>query len=334
MKDVLTSAREVLDIEAQAILQIKERLDKGFEDAVRLILESPGKVVTTGIGKSGIVARKITATLASTGTTSVFLHPVEAQHGDLGMVSRGDVVLALSNSGGTAELVGLLPALKNAGAKIVSLTGGLNSELARASDAVVDCQVEREACPLGLAPTTSTTAALAVGDALAIVLMQSHRFKEEDFRARHPAGKLGEHLSLKVSEVALLDGERIPSVSADSPGSTALRIMDKGDIGTVLITKDNKLLGIFTDGDIRRCILQGVDLSKTPVSQVMSAGPMTVSPNDKAAHALQIMEHKLISALPIVDEDMQVLGIVHLHDLLGRGQVSFNGLANGSNSKG
>ena len=330
MSDILKTAEEVLELEAQGILQLKERLGEGFKGAVRLILDSPGKVITTGIGKSGIVARKIMATLASTGTTAVFLHPVEAQHGDLGIVSPGDVVLALSNSGETAELLDLLPALKDAGAKLIAFTGGLDSVLASYADAVVDCKVEREACPLNLAPTTSTTASLAMGDALAIVLMNNRHFKEDDFRARHPAGKLGERLSLTVSEVMLLGAEKLPSVGPEASGAEALRVMDRGDIGTVLIMRDDRLLGIFTDGDVRRILLKGVDLAGARVSDLMTPDPMCISPHDKAAHALTIMESKLITALPIVDESKNVLGVVHLHDLLGRGQLSFKALANGS----
>ena len=332
MSQYLKTAKDVLELEARGILQLKDRLGEGFEKAVKLILESKGKVVTTGIGKSGIVGRKIMATLASTGTTAVYLHPVEAQHGDLGVVSRGDVVLALSNSGETRELVELLPALKEAGAKLIAFTGGLESALAQAADAVVDCKVEREACPLNLAPTTSTTASLAMGDALAVVLMENRHFKEDDFRARHPAGKLGERLSLTVSQVMTLGGDRTPSVGPEASGAEALKVMDRGDIGTVLITRGQTLLGIFTDGDVRRKLLEGVNLAETPVSQLMTPDPLCIHPDDKAAHALTIMESKLITALPLVDQDGRLLGVVHLHDLLGRGEVSFKALANGRGS--
>ncbi|MBI5522339.1 MAG: KpsF/GutQ family sugar-phosphate isomerase [Desulfarculus sp.] len=319
---ILKSARRVLTLEAEAILRLKPRLGHSFEQAVGLILASPGKVIATGIGKSGIVARKIMATLNSTGTNAIFLHPVEALHGDLGMVQEGDVVLALSHSGETVELLYLLPALKERGAKVVALTGGLHSPLAAAADLVIDCGVEREACPLGLAPTTSTTAALAMGDALAVVLIEKRRFKAEDFRRHHPGGKLGERLSLKVSQV-MLSGDQVPVIGAKASAAQAVKVIDQGDLGTVLITSRGKLLGIYTDGDVRRAVLKGLDLTSLRVEQVMTRDPKAVGPETMAAEALHIMEEKLITALPIVGPRGRVLGIVHLHDLLGRGQVSF-----------
>ncbi|MFH1036121.1 MAG: KpsF/GutQ family sugar-phosphate isomerase [Pseudomonadota bacterium] len=333
MSSILKSARRVLTLEAEAILKLKPRLGASFEQAVKLILTSPGKVIATGIGKSGIVARKIMATLNSTGTNAVFLHPVEALHGDLGTVEAGDVVLALSHSGETVELLYLLPALKERGATVVAFTGGMDSPLAQAADLVIDCGVEREACPLGLAPTTSTTAALAMGDALAVVLIEKRRFKAEDFRQRHPGGKLGERLSLKVSQV-MLEGDRVPCIGAKASAARAVEVIDQGDLGTVLITSRGVLLGIYTDGDVRRAVLGGLDLSALRVEQVMTRDPQAVGPETMAAEALHIMEQKLISALPIVNAKRRVLGIVHLHDLLGRGQVSFgnhqpSGPANG-----
>ncbi|RJX29766.1 MAG: KpsF/GutQ family sugar-phosphate isomerase [Desulfarculus sp.] len=325
MSEVLKTARQVLSIEAEGILRLKQRLNASFEQAVELILASPGKVITTGIGKSGIVARKITATLNSTGTTSLFLHPVEALHGDLGMVLAGDVVLALSHSGRTEELSRLVPQLKRHGAKVVALTGGLDSPLARAADLVVDCGVEREACPLGLAPTASTTAALAMGDALAVVLMDKRRLKPEDFRRHHPGGSLGQRLNLKVSQV-MTKGPAVPSVRPSAAAAAAVKVIDQGDLGTVLITSRGRLLGIFTDGDLRRALLAGADLASTPVSQVMTKDPLTVGPEAQAAEALHQMEAKQITALPVVDDHGKVLGLLHLHDLLGRGSLSFNGL--------
>ncbi|CAO0823201.1 arabinose-5-phosphate isomerase [Desulfarculales bacterium] len=256
MSSILKSARRVLTLEAEAILRLKTRLGPSFEQAVELILNSPGKVIATGIGKSGIVARKIMATLNSTGTSAIFLHPVEALHGDLGTVQDGDVVLAFSHSGETVELLYLLPALKERRAKVVAFTGGLTSPLALAADLVIDCGVEREACPLGLAPTTSTTAALAMGDALAVVLIEKRRFKAEDFRQRHPGGKLGERLSLKVSQV-MLAGDRVPVIEPKASAVRAVEVIDQGDLGTVLISSRGKLLGIFTDGDVRRAVLGG-----------------------------------------------------------------------------
>ncbi len=326
MSQILKIAREVLTIEAEGIDRLKTRLNSSFEQTVELILASPGKVITTGIGKSGIVARKIMATLSSTGTTALFLHPVEALHGDLGVVGPGDVVLALSHSGRTGELVTLVPQLKDHGAKVVAFTGGLDSPLAAVADVVVDCGVEREACPLGLAPTASTTAALAMGDALAVVLIEKRRFKVEDFRRHHPGGELGQRLALKVREV-MTKGERVPTVRPSTPVNQAVKAIDAGDLGTVLITSRGMLKGIFTDGDVRRAVAAGRALDKTPVSSLMSPAPLTVGPDAQAAEALHLMEDKLITALPVVGPTGRVLGLVHLHDLLGRGAVSLNGLA-------
>ncbi len=325
MSDILKIAREVLAIEAQGIERLKKRLNASFEQTVELILASPGKVITTGIGKSGIVARKIQATLSSTGTTALFLHPVEALHGDLGVVMPGDVVLALSHSGRSGEMVSLVPQLKRHGAKVVAFTGGLDSPLAAAADLVVDCGVEREACPLGLAPTASTTAALAMGDALAVVLIEKHRFKVEDFRLHHPGGNLGQRLALKVSEV-MTKGEAVPTVRPSASITQAIKVIDQGDLGTVLITSRGMLKGIFTDGDVRRAVAAGIALGTEPVSSLMSPAPLTVGPEIQAAEALHLMEDKQITALPVVSPKGRVLGLVHLHDLLGRGAVSLNGI--------
>ncbi len=324
--NILKTARQVLSLEAEGILGLKARLNHGFEQAVKLILESPGKVITTGVGKSGHVARKIMSTLASTGTTAIFLHPVEAMHGDLGMVAKGDVVLALSYSGQTQELISLVPGLKEHGAKVVAMTGGLKSDLARMADVVIDCAVEREACPLNLAPTTSTTAALAMGDALAVVLIEKRRFNADDFRRHHPGGNLGQRLSLKVSEV-MFTGRRLPTISPRTSVQAAVAAIDKGDLGTVLIVSRGVLQGIYTDGDVRRAVLQGLDMAHTTVGEVMTKNPKAVGPETLAADALHLMEQKEITALPIVDAGRRVLGIIHLHDLLGRGQVSFRNMA-------
>jgi arabinose-5-phosphate isomerase len=325
VSEVIKTAREVLTIEAEGILRLKKRLNSSFEKAVDMILASPGKVITTGIGKSGIVARKITATLSSTGTTSLFLHPVEALHGDLGMVQPGDVVLALSHSGQTGELSLLVPQLKRHGAKVVAMTGGLDSPLATAADLVVDCGVEREACPLGLAPTASTTAALAMGDALAVVLMEKHRTQPEDFQRHHPGGNLGQHLSLKASQV-MTKSASVPTIRPSAKLAQAVQAIDDGDLGTVLITSRGILKGILTDGDLRRIILSGLDLENTPASQIMSQDPLAVGPEIQASEALQLMSDKQITALPVVDGHGKILGLLHLHDLLGRGTISFNGL--------
>ncbi len=326
MSEILKAASEVLHIEAQGLLDLKERLDDNFERVVELILASPGKVVTTGIGKSGIVGRKIVATLRSTGTNAVFLHPVEALHGDLGMVNPGDVVLALSNSGRSEELVHLVPDLRSHGAKVVALTGGLDSPLAQAADLVLDCGVPQEACPLGLAPTASTTAVMAMGDALAVVLMQKRRFKAEDFRHHHPGGKLGDRLMLPVNQV-MVSGAALPLIDPQASAAAAVAEMDRGDLGHVLISQDGRLLGIFSDGDIRRAVLAGVDLSATAVEDIMTRTPRTIGPQALGIEALAIMEEREITALPVLDQEGRLEGIIHLHDLLGRGKVSFNGLA-------
>jgi arabinose-5-phosphate isomerase len=323
MSDILDIAKRVLNIEAEGVLRLIDRLDGGFEQMVGMILNAPGnKVILTGIGKSGIVARKIMATLNSTGTTAIFLHPVEALHGDMGMVSEGDVVLAVSHSGHTEELISLVPVLVARGARVVAMTGGLDSPLARLSQVVVDCGVEREACPLGLAPTTSTTAALAMGDALAVVLIEKHRFSAERFRFNHPGGHLGQRLSSKVSEV-MTQADSVPQAEPDLPVAQAAEAMDQGSLGTLLITSGDNLVGIFTDGDLRRAVVKGLDLGATPVSAIMTPKPETVGPQALAADAMQRMANKEITALPVVAEGNQLVGLVHLHDLLGRGQVVF-----------
>ncbi|MCB2189688.1 MAG: KpsF/GutQ family sugar-phosphate isomerase [Deltaproteobacteria bacterium] len=321
MSSVLKTAREVLAIEAEGIIRLQERLNGNFEQAVDMILAASGKVIATGIGKSGIVARKIMATLNSTGTTAIYLHPVEALHGDLGMVHPGDVVIALSHSGHTQEMVMLVPHFKDHGAQVVAFTGGLDSPLARASDLVVDCGVEREACPLGLAPTASTTAALAMGDALAVVLMEKRAFKAEDFRHHHPGGNLGQRLSLTVDEV-MPPLEEVPSVRPSASAEEAIRAIDAGGLGTVLITSRGRLLGIFTDGDLRRAVVSGRPLGQTPVKELMTANPLTIPSGTLAADALHLMEEKLITALPVLDRQGRLKGLVHLHDVLGRGTVS------------
>lgn len=324
--NLLPLAKEVLALEARCVADLAARLDDNFIKAVDLILKTKGKVITTGIGKSGIVAQKITATLNSTGTKSIFLHPVEALHGDLGSVDQGDIVLALSNSGETYEILNLLPRLSERKTKLIALTGGLNSALAKAAHAVLDCAVEREACSLGLAPTSSTTATLAMGDALAVALLHCHGFKAEDFRRHHPGGRLGERLSLKVHQV-MLTGGRIPKASPQMGLLEAIDIMDRRDLGTLLIMENDNLLGIFTDGDLRRAVLAGQDLANTTVGQIMVPNPLAIDSEALAVEALNLMEEKEITALPIVDKtNKNVVGIVHLHDLLGRGQVSFQNL--------
>jgi len=322
---ILDDAKEVLEVEAQGILNLIPKLGPEFEKAVETIYQNKGRVILTGIGKAGLVARKIVATLNSTGTPALFLHPVEAMHGDLGMVTSRDIVLAISNSGETGELTLLLPSLKQIGIKLISFVGNPESSLAKQSDLVIDVGVEKEACPLGLAPTTSTTAALAMGDALAVALIKRRQFNHQDFRRFHPGGTLGERLSVKVSEV-MLTGGQIPVVSPKQTLFEAIQEMDAKDLGATLVVEnhDQKLVGILTDGDLRRLFKRRSSLEQTLTEQVMTPDPKSISPEVRASEALEMMEQYLITILPIVDSHKRVLGILHLHDLLGKGEFKFN----------
>ncbi len=321
---VIEQVKEVLKIEAQAILDLIERVGPEFEKAVQMILESKGRVILTGMGKSGLVGRKIAVTLNSTGTPSLFLHPGEALHGDLGMVTREDIVVAISNSGHTREIKNILPILKNMGTKIISFTGGLDSPMALESDAVIDVGVEREACPMGLAPTASTTATLAMGDALAVVLINSRRFSSKDFKKFHPGGSLGERLSISIKEV-MFTGEKIPMVVLGSKVAPAVKVMDSKGLGAALVVDESdRLVGIVTDGDLRRALTKRGDIHDMKVEEIMSASPKTVEEDQMAAEALGIMELYEITLLCIVDRQKRVIGAVHLHDLLGREEFRLN----------
>ena len=321
---ILEQAKEVLQIEADGIVGVMDRLDQQFVDMVNLIHACKGRVIMTGIGKSGIVARKIVATLNSTGTRSLFLHPVEAMHGDLGMVSADDIIIALSNSGETDELNMLIPSLKRIGCSLIGFTGQVDSTLGRQSDIVIDVGVDREACPLGLAPTSSTTALLAVGDALAVTLIRKRKFKPSDFR-QFPAGSLGQRLSLKVREI-MLTGKKIPKVCEGQSMYHAIKEINRLQIGaTLVIQKGDTLSGIITDGDIRRYLMSREDIYERPVEQVMTKGPKTLGPDNLASQALSIMEKNQITVLPIVNPIQKVRGILHLHDILGKGAFRFNG---------
>ncbi len=321
---VIEQVKEVLKIEAQAILDLIERVGPEFEKAVQMILESKGRVILTGMGKSGLVGRKIAATLNSTGTPSLFLHPGEALHGDLGMVTQEDIVVAISNSGHTQEIKNILPILKDMGTKIISFTGGLDSPMALESDAVIDVGVEREACPMGLTPTASTTATLAMGDALAVVLINSRRFSSKDFKKFHPGGSLGERLSISIKEV-MFTGEKIPMVVLGSKVAPAVKVMDSKGLGAALVVdKSNRLVGIVTDGDLRRALTKRGDIHDMKVEEIMSASPKTVEEDQMAAEALGIMELYEITLLCIVDRQKRVIGAVHLHDLLGREEFRLN----------
>ena len=316
-------AKEVLRIEAEGILAVVDRVGDDFARAVDLIMACPSRVIITGIGKSGIIGQKISATLNSTGTPSFFLHPVEAMHGDLGLVDPRDVVLAISYSGKTAELSLLLESLKKRGNKIIAMTGDNQSPLAMAGDAVLDIGVLREACPLGLAPTTSTTVTLAMGDALAVVLLERKQFKESDFRRNHPGGSLGERLKVKVSEV-MLTGGAIPRVPLSTGLVDAIGVLNEKNLGAVLIMKDDETMaGILTDGDVRRLVSKRQDLSTLPLAAVMTSAPKTIDPDLMAADAVSIMQRHEITVLAVIDAKGRLVGLLHLQYLLGKGEFRF-----------
>ncbi len=324
-------AIEVLKIEAEGILKLIDSIDAGFDAMIDLIYHSPGRVIVSGIGKSGIIGRKLVATLNSTGTRSLFLHPVEAMHGDLGIVSQDDIFLALSYSGETDELNLLLPSIRTIGCKIIAFTGGRHSTLAEHSDIVINVAVDREACPLGLAPTASSTALLAMGDALAVVLINKKHFKSSDFKRYHPGGALGQRLLRKVADI-MLTGAEIPQVALDTSMEDAIQEIDRLGIGVTLVISDaNRLVGIITDGDIRRAIARKKTLYDIAVADLMSSNPHAAHPDSPAYDALNIMEKHQITVLPIVNEQQEVQGVLHLHDILGKGDFKFNGTDSNDN---
>ena len=322
---LIGQAREVLQIEAQGILDLVERIGLEFEQAVDMILQGKGRVILTGIGKSGLIGRKISATLNSTGTPSLFLHPVEAIHGDLGMVAADDIVIAISNSGYTKELIQILPPLKDIGVKLIAFCGDPESPLARQSSLTIDVGVEREACPLGLAPTTSTTAALAMGDALAVVLLGRRRFNRKDFRRFHPGGSLGTRLSNEVREV-MLKGDLMPLVSVDQTVREALFEMEDKKVGACLVVDGGlMLLGVVTDGDVRRSILNSEGIMASTVAEIMSPPPKVLDERERVANAVELMEQCGVTELPVVDKAGKVAGLIHLPGLLGDGNRGFHG---------
>ncbi len=319
----IEEAKEVLRIEEQGLAAVRERIGEDFEKAMELILACPSRLVITGIGKSGIIAQKITATLNSTGTPSYFLHPVEAMHGDLGMVVSSDVILAISYSGETVEINHLVTSLKIRGIKIIAMTGRSDSPLAEASDVVLDIGVPKEACPLGLAPTASTTATLAMGDALSVVLLNRKKFGASDFRENHPGGSLGERLKVKVREVMLKEDE-VPVSNLTEPAVQAVQVLNEKNLGAVLIVDEHQhVAGIVTDGDVRRFIVDGIDFSGMAVQDMMTPNPVCIDGEMLAADALSIMQRHEITILPIVDLQKKLSGILHLHDLLGKGEFRF-----------
>lgn len=313
---MLTLARDVIDIEVEGLAAVRARIGASFARACRLILACRGRVVVLGMGKSGHVGGKLAATLASTGTPAFFVHPGEASHGDVGMITREDVVLALSNSGETDEILLLLPIMRRLGVALVAITGQSGSTLAREADVNLDASVPREACPLGLAPTASTTAALALGDALAVALLEARGFSREDFSRSHPGGRLGRRLLVHISDVMARD-ERVPAVPSGTPLAQALVEMTRKGLGfTAVVDADGHLLGVYTDGDLRRTLAQAGDIRTLPVDAVMTRDPVTVTAELLAAEAAEIMESRRINALPVVDAHQRLVGALNMHTLL------------------
>ena len=320
---IIREAKDVLRIEAEGIFGLIDRVGPDFAEAVHWIYKARGRVIVTGIGKSGIVGRKVVATLNSTGTKSLFLHPVEAMHGDLGMVSSDDIVLILSSSGETDELKAILPTLKDLGTRVICFTGNIDSTLGRNSDLTVYSGVEREACPLGLAPTASTTAMLALGDALCVALINRREFQPADFHRCHPGGVLGERLRAPI-EIIMRTGSSIPIVQEHSLVGEAIKEMDDKTLGSTLVMGDtDRLVGIVTDGDLRRGLCRYEQLLEVPVKAIMSKNPKSVQVSGSVADALEIMEEYQITVLPVVGPKDELLGIIHLHDLLGKGHIKF-----------
>ncbi len=322
---ITAQAVRVLNIEAQGITGLIGRINDDFRRLVDLIYRSRGRVIVSGIGKSGIIGRKIVATLNSTGTRAIFLHPVEAMHGDLGLVSEDDILLALSNSGETDELNLMIPSVRGIGCKVVAFTGNLESTLARQSDMVIDVGVEKEACPMGLAPTASTTALLAMGDALAVVLISKRHFNPSDFKKIHPGGNLGQRLASGVTDL-MLTGEHVPVVDENTPLAEAIVEMDRGQLGVTLVAdRRSRLTGIITDGDLRRLLARGRSPRGLCAADVMTTDPRRIGPETPTYDALNIMEQFQITVLPVVSTTDAILGILHLHDILGKGEFKFNG---------
>jgi len=320
--DWVALGREVLDIERQGLEAMSRRLDERFARALELLAACSGRVVLCGIGKSGLVGRKIAATFSSTGTPAMFLHPVEGAHGDLGMLRPEDLIIAISNSGETDELNTLMPSLRSLGLGLIAMTGAVDSTLGRMADVALDCGVPREACHLDLAPTASTTAALAMGDALAICLMRAKAFDEKDFLRFHPGGALGQRLRQNIAE--LMQTENLPLIEDAVSVEQALQAMTDGGVGAVLVQDaGGRLCGILTDGDVRRLLCKGPVDRQAPVAGVMSPAPKHACAGQKAAEVLDLMERHAITVLPVLDDAGTLLGVVHLHDLLGKGRLRF-----------
>jgi arabinose-5-phosphate isomerase len=323
MEQMLEQARNTLQMEADAILELVPRVDEHFSAAVAMILDCPGRVVITGMGKSGIIGRKMAATFASTGTPSFYLHPAEGIHGDLGMVTESDVVIALSNSGETGEVLHILPSLRRIGAKLIAMVGNAESSLAKNSDITLDVGVSQE-CPLGLAPTSSTTAALAYGDALALALLSKRKFTASQFAVFHPGGSLGRKLLLTVEDI-MHSGADNPVVNGATSVQDALFVITDKGLGAVSVVDDNEIMiGVLTDGDIRRGLSKGIDFLQRPVTELMTRAPKTITKDKLAAQALHLMESnspKPITVLPVIDEERRVIGLLHMTDLVRQGVV-------------
>ena len=312
-------AKEVLTIEANSILRLKNNIGEEFDKAVEYLYNCKGRVIVTGMGKSGLIGRKIAATLSSTGTPSYFLHPAESTHGDSGIITRNDVIIAISNSGETQELLNLLPLIKRFGVTMIGMTGNLNSTLSNASDVTLDISVEREACPLNKAPTASTTATLAMGDALAVCLLEKRGFSEEDFLVFHPSGALGKGFLYRVSDL-MITGDRLPIAKENEKFTDVIEKITEYKLGMAMIVDDNGILtGVMTDGDIRRTLLKYTNTSSILIKDVMTKEPKRISAKDYGASALNLMEKYSITALAVVDETNKPIGVIHIHDLLKAG---------------
>ena len=318
-KNINDLAKEVLTIEANSILRLKNNIGEEFDKAVEYLYNCKGRVIVTGMGKSGLIGRKIAATLSSTGTPSYFLHPAESTHGDSGIITRNDVIIAISNSGETQELLNLLPLIKRFGVTMIGMTGNLNSTLSNASDVTLDISVEREACPLNKAPTASTTATLAMGDALAVCLLEKRGFSEEDFLVFHPSGALGKGFLYRVSDL-MITGDRLPIAKENEKFTDVIEKITEYKLGMAMIVDDNGILtGVMTDGDIRRTLLKYTNTSSILIKDVMTKEPKRISAKDYGASALNLMEKYSITALAVVDETNKPIGVIHIHDLMKAG---------------
>ncbi len=320
VKSINDLAKDVLKIEADSILKLIDRIGDNFDKAIELLYSCKGRVIITGMGKSGLIGKKIAATLSSTGTPSYFLHPAESTHGDSGIITRDDVIIAISNSGETQELLNLLPLIKRFGVPMIGMTGNMSSTLAKASDVVLDIAVEREACPLNKAPTASTTATLAMGDALAVCLLEKRGFSEEDFLIFHPSGALGKGFLYHVKDLMLSDPEKLPIVHENDTFTSVIETISKFKLGMAMIVNGSgKLAGVLTDGDIRRTLIKYPDTVSLLIKDVMTVNPKRISQDEYAASALHLMEKYSITALAVVDSSDKPIGVIHIHDILKAG---------------